>query len=94
MASDKLEGASRDAVAKLRLDITPTPRSRGGWDDEAAYARRRRLSAVDRFTGDDHCDDVGALRCAALRHPRRGRYRRFRKIQSMHLLKQLGGASA
>ncbi|MDT5367720.1 MAG: hypothetical protein QOD48_2359 [Gaiellaceae bacterium] len=32
--------ASRDAVAKLRLDGTPTPRSLGGSDDEAADTNR------------------------------------------------------
>jgi hypothetical protein len=31
---------SRDAVAKLRLDGTPTPRSLGGSDDEAASTNR------------------------------------------------------
>jgi hypothetical protein len=46
---------------------TPTPRPSGGSDDEAAYARQQRLRALEGFTGDDHCDDVGALRCAALR---------------------------
>jgi len=40
--------ASRDAVAKPRLDGTPTPRSLGGSDDEAAGTNRCSKSASER----------------------------------------------
>ena len=38
----KIRSASREAVAKLRLDGTPTPRSLGGSDEEAAITNRCR----------------------------------------------------
>ena len=64
-----LDPASRDAVAKLRLDGTPTPRSLGGSDDEAAdpircgqerlgsrgLNKERAMNFATRPVAHDHC---------------------------------------
>src|SRR3954447_6397171 len=47
-----LELASRVAVAKLRLDGTPTPRSLGGSDDEAASTNRCRQERLPSWRPD------------------------------------------